>query len=59
MTNTQRFERVLRSWRTGIARKGIAHIVLSTGASQFDTIKALTESDIDWHKVEMFHLYVF
>ena len=39
-----------------IARKGYARIVLSTGASQFDTINALTESDIDWSKVEMFHL---
>ena len=39
-----------------IARKGKARIVLSTGASQFDTIKALTESDIDWRMVEMFHL---
>jgi len=39
-----------------IARKGNARIVLSTGASQFDTIKALTESNIDWSKVEMFHL---
>ena len=39
-----------------IARKGKARIVLSTGASQFDTIKALTEENIDWNKVEMFHL---
>jgi glucosamine-6-phosphate deaminase len=39
-----------------IARKGNARIILATGASQFDTIKALTESDIDWSKVEMFHL---
>jgi len=39
-----------------IARKGNARIVLSTGASQFETIKALTASDIDWSKVEMFHL---
>ena len=39
-----------------IARKGKARIVLSTGASQFDTIKALIEADIDWSKVEMFHL---
>ena len=39
-----------------IVRKGKARIVLSTGTSQFDTIKALTESDIDWSKVEMFHL---
>ena len=39
-----------------IARQGKARIVLSTGMSQFDTIKALTETDIDWSKVEMFHL---
>lgn len=39
-----------------IAEKGKARIILSTGASQFDTLKALTESDIDWSKVEMFHL---
>lgn len=39
-----------------IAQKGKARIVLSTGASQFDTIKALVEMDIDWSKVEMFHL---
>ena len=39
-----------------IARKGKARIVLSTGASQFDTIKALIEIGIDWSKVEMFHL---
>ena len=39
-----------------IVRKGKARIVLSTGASQFDTIKALVESNIDWSKVEMFHL---
>jgi len=39
-----------------IARKGKARIVLSTGASQFETIKALIETDIDWNKVEMFHL---
>jgi len=39
-----------------IARKGKTRIVLSTGASQFDTIKALIEKDIDWSRVEMFHL---
>ena len=39
-----------------IARKGKARIVLSTGASQFDTIQALIETDIDWSRVEMFHL---
>ena len=40
-----------------IAEKGSARIVLSTGASQFDTIKALVEEKgIKWDCVEMFHL---
>lgn len=39
-----------------IAQKGKARLVLSTGASQFDTLNALLETDIDWSKVEMFHL---
>lgn len=39
-----------------IAEKGTARIVLSTGASQFDTLRALIKQDIDWTKVEMFHL---
>ena len=43
--------------RDCIAEKGSARIVLSTGASQFDTIKALVEeNDIKWECVEMFHL---
>ncbi len=40
-----------------IAKKGCARICLSTGASQFDTLKALVEEKgIEWSKVEMFHL---
>lgn len=39
-----------------IARKGHAFLVLSTGASQLSTIKALLASDVPWDKVEMFHL---
>ncbi len=42
--------------RNAIAEKGEARIVLSTGASQFETISALVEQDVDWSKVEMFHL---
>lgn len=42
--------------RTCIAEKGCARIALSTGASQFDTIKELVKQDVDWSKVEMFHL---
>ena len=39
-----------------IALKGKARIALSTGASQLDTIQALVETNVDWSKVEMFHL---
>lgn len=42
--------------RKVIAEKGCARIALSTGASQFDTISALVKEDVDWGKVEMFHL---
>jgi len=37
-------------------KNGYARIVVSTGASQFETFEALIRSDIDWSKVEMFHL---
>lgn len=39
-----------------ISEKGYARLALSTGASQFDTIKSLILEDVDWSKVEMFHL---
>ena len=39
-----------------IAEKGTARIALSTGASQFDTLASLINEDVDWSKVEMFHL---
>jgi len=39
-----------------ITEKGEARIVLSTGTSQFDTLKYLAQADIDWNKVTMFHL---
>ncbi|NMB97422.1 MAG: glucosamine-6-phosphate deaminase [Clostridiaceae bacterium] len=39
-----------------IAEYGKARIILSTGASQFDTLKHLVKEDVDWSKVEMFHL---
>ena len=43
--------------RDVINEKGSVRIVLSTGASQFDTLEALTkEKGIAWDKVEMFHL---
>jgi len=42
--------------KKAITENGTARILLSTGASQFDTISHLRKADIDWSKVEMFHL---
>jgi len=39
-----------------IEQNGVARLLLSTGASQFTTINALLESNVDWKKVEVFHL---
>ncbi len=42
--------------RDAIRENGKARIVLSTGSSQFETLKYLVQEDIDWKQVEMFHL---
>ncbi|WP_276348098.1 glucosamine-6-phosphate deaminase [Daejeonella sp. JGW-45] len=43
--------------RDAVARNGKANIILATGASQFETLKQLvSQTDIDWSKVVMFHL---
>ena len=39
-----------------IAKNGLAYLLLSTGMSQFTTFEALLKVDVDWSKVEMFHL---
>lgn len=39
-----------------IGENGVARIVLSTGNSQLTTIKELIKQDVNWQKVEMFHL---
>ena len=39
-----------------IANQGYARILLSTGASQFPFFVEFVKMDIDWSKVEMFHL---
>ena len=39
-----------------IKEKGSARILLSTGASQFPFFKEFVKCDVDWSKVEMFHL---
>ena len=43
--------------RESIQAKGSANIILATGTSQFETLRQLiSERDIDWSKVVMFHL---
>lgn len=43
--------------KAAIANKGGANIILATGASQFETLQQLiSDKDIDWSKVVMFHL---
>ncbi|MGJ1193418.1 glucosamine-6-phosphate deaminase [Sphingobacterium siyangense] len=43
--------------KEAIAKNGEANIILATGQSQFETIEALlSDRDIDWSKVRMFHL---
>lgn len=39
-----------------IKQQGSARLLLSTGASQFETLQHLVMEDVDWSKVEMFHL---
>ncbi len=39
-----------------IAKQGYARILLSTGASQFPFFEEFVKENIDWSKVEMFHL---
>ncbi|MBE6709959.1 MAG: glucosamine-6-phosphate deaminase [Ruminococcaceae bacterium] len=39
-----------------IAAQGYARICVSTGASQFEMFRTLVTLDVDWSKVEMFHL---
>lgn len=42
--------------RDTIREKGSARLILSTGQSQFETLESLVKEDVDWRKVEMFHL---
>lgn len=43
--------------REAIRAKGSANIILATGTSQFETLKQLiSDTEIDWSKVVMFHL---
>ena len=42
--------------KEAIEQNGEARIVVSTGASQFETFQALLKEDIEWERVEIFHL---
>lgn len=43
--------------RSAIREKGSANLIVATGTSQFETLNQLiSEKDIDWSKVTMFHL---
>jgi glucosamine-6-phosphate deaminase len=45
------------SLEDAIVNRGEARLIAATGASQFEFLEALTAlSDIDWNRVEMFHL---
>lgn len=39
-----------------VAAQGYARILVSTGASQFEMFQTLVTLDVDWSRVEMFHL---
>ena len=42
--------------REVLSEKALATIVLATGASQFEMLEHLVEEEIDWSRVEAFHL---
>ena len=52
----QAAQRIAALLREAIAEKGSARLLLSTGASQFETLAYLVKEKLDWSKVEMFHL---
>lgn len=45
-----------RELNRAIEERGCARLLLSTGASQFETLAALVKKDVCWEKVMMFHL---
>ena len=50
-------DRAASTLQQALAERGHARIIAATGAAQFDFLEALTaRRDIDWPKVEMFHL---
>jgi len=42
--------------REAIACRGVANIIVATGASQFEMLKVLVNEDLPWEKITAFHL---
>lgn len=49
-------EDIARRLSVAIKENGEARLLLSTGASQFEMMRALAEQDVDFSRVTMFHL---
>lgn len=49
-------EAIAKLLREAVREQGSARMILSTGASQFETLEALVKMDVPWEQVEMFHL---
>jgi len=49
-------EQVAEALNEAIESQGGARLLLSTGASQLTTLSELVKKDVDWSKVELFHL---
>lgn len=46
-----------RQIKAAIAEKGVARVIVATGASQFEMLEALIDvPGVPWHRVEFFHL---
>ena len=42
--------------RQAIVSRGVAYVIAATGASQFEFLDALVVQDVEWQRVEFFHL---
>src|SRR4029450_10780648 len=49
-------EQAAMALRAAIAARGQANAILATGNSQLTTLAALREADVDWSKVNLFHM---
>jgi len=47
---------VAEKLKEAIEKNGEARLVVSTGSSQFETLKSLLNEKVEWEKIEVFHL---